>query len=432
MGHLAGKDVYLGLARKLDSLWVRTPYNDAFRALLVELYTPREAELIAAMPPTPTPLEALEELVGFERVELSRLLEGLCEKGLVIDLFDAQHDRTTYQISPFVVGIFEFTMMRTASDDDHRRRARLFREYWKTFLDANHADGQMSMLRALPHESTLPSDDHVEVLDHERASELVAEHELFAVGTCSCRHERHHLGDKDCDVPLETCTSMGTAADYLIRRNLARSIPKAEMLERLDQSRRMGLALLADNVQNRIGFICHCCACCCNVLGAVSRHGYPNAVVSSNYVAAPKRDACNGCAKCAKACPIDAIEMRLPRADAKKKEQRPSVSNACIGCGVCVVACPSGAMQMKERPQRVFHPANTFERVLVQALQAGTLQNLIFDNPQSRAQGFARAFLGGFLRLDPVKRALVGERFRSTFLRRMSAAAEKRAGGTDV
>ena len=50
MGHLAGKDVYRRLGEKIDGLQVRTPWTPAFRAILKELYSEAEAELIVALP----------------------------------------------------------------------------------------------------------------------------------------------------------------------------------------------------------------------------------------------------------------------------------------------------------------------------------------------------------------------------------------------
>ena len=61
-------------------------------------------------------------------------------------------------------------------------------------------------------------------------------------------------------------------------------------------------------------------------------------------------------------------------------------------------------------------PEDTFERVILQSLEQGTLQNLLFNNPQSTAHGFMRGFVGGFLKLPPVKRALMSDSLRSRFL----------------
>jgi len=171
-----------------------------------------------------------------------------------------------YSPSPFVVGVFEFTMMRSAPDDDHRRRAALFQEYWQEFMAANFGpERRVALARTLPHEAALP-EGSVEVLDYERASDLIGRARRFSVGLCSCRHEKHHLGEKRCSVPLESCTALDHGADYLIRNGLAREISREEMLELVERSRALGLVMNADNVRSRGTFICHCCSCCCNLL----------------------------------------------------------------------------------------------------------------------------------------------------------------------
>ena len=59
MGHLVGKDLYRALGAKLDGLSVRVPYNDALHALLAELYSADDADLILKMPFGLAPIERL-------------------------------------------------------------------------------------------------------------------------------------------------------------------------------------------------------------------------------------------------------------------------------------------------------------------------------------------------------------------------------------
>jgi len=232
------------------------------------------------------------------------------------------------------------------------------------------------------------------------------------------------VGLKRCEVPLETCTSMGGAADYLVRRKLARSIDKSEMLDRLTQARELRLVMNADHVQRGVSFMCLCCGCCCNMLLGVSKVGYPHTIVTSNYLAKSEDRTCDGCLKCKKACPINAISFERLAESAGKKKARPIVDEStCLGCGVCGLACTAGAMTLHPRSQRVLYPETTFERAILQCLDIGTLQNQLFADPDRISHQFLRAFVGAFLRLPPVKKALVGETLRSRFLGALKSAS---------
>ncbi|MEG6505116.1 ATP-binding protein [Nitratidesulfovibrio sp. 1201_IL3209] len=464
MGHIAARDIYRRLGHAIDNTPVRTPWNDAFHAMLRELYTPEEAELVVRMPYRPSSMERLERVTGMPRARLQPLLDRLCDKGLVLDIREdgdhainatgaaerravpehghgghhghAAHSRIhtpavpatpnaqplddgcLYMISPIVIGIFEFTMMRTGGALPSRRWAELFHDYMfgdRAFMDANFGDGQrVSVMRALPHQETLG--DHVEILDYERAATLVEEQRTFAVGLCSCRHEKHHLGTRQCDVDMETCTSMGSGAEYLIRHGFARRIDKAAMHDILARSRDLGFTLSADNVQQGVGFICHCCGCCCNLMQGIRQWGHAGVLVTSSFIARCDASLCNGCGLCGRACPIDAVSLPVP-SDGRKRDRRCVVDEAyCLGCGACALKCPTGALRLHPRQRKVLHPADSFERVILQSLERGTLQNLVFDNPNSRTQEFMRGLVGGFLRLGPVKRTLMGEALRSRFL----------------
>ena len=418
MGHLVGKDLYRELGRKIDGLSLRAPWSETFHAILKELYTADEADLMVRMPFGPTTIEHLERTTGRARADLERVLEGLCTKGLVLDYVIGS--RCRYVPSPLAVGIFEFTMMRTDGGADHKTCARLFHDYFESgdVWRANLGGGQrLQMMRTVPHEETLGLEDHAEILDYERAVEIVETERQFAVGICSCRHEKSHLGEKKCDVPLETCVSMGTAAETLIRRKMAKRISKAEMIDRLAQARDMRLVMNADNVRRHVSFMCMCCGCCCNMLLGISRFGYPHTLVTSNYLAQADDERCDGCLKCKKACPAGAISIERLAEPVGNKKARPAVDGEiCIGCGVCALACPTTAMKLRGRLRRVLYPEDTFERVILQCLEVGTLQNQMFGEPDKLTHQFLRAFVGAFLRLTPVKRALVSGTLRSRFL----------------
>lgn len=430
MGHLVGKDLYRQLGKKIDNLTVRAPWNDTLYVILKELYSAEEAELVVMMPYTLTGLARLARLTGLPEARLRTLLEGLAGKGLVLDLWveDGYH----YMPSPMVVGLFEFTMMRTGPDVDTKKLAGLFRDYLsdeRGFAAANFTDDkQISIMRSLPHEEAFRQREYLEVLDYEKAGALIEAADRFAIGICSCRHEKLHAATKECDVPLESCTSFGIGADHLIRHNLAREISRSEMRDHFARSRDLGLVLNSDNVQRNIFFVCHCCKCCCNALLGIRVLGYPHCVVTSNYITAIDTESCVGCGRCAKACPIEAISM-VPAPAGRQPGKTGQVAevdaNICLGCGVCALKCKPGACRLDKRPQRVIHPETTFERILLQCLERGTLQNQLFDNPQSLTHKFLRGLVGGFLKLPTVKRALMSDALRSRFLDSMKKGAAK-------
>jgi len=414
VGHMVGKDLYRKLGKKIDGLVMRAPWNDTFYEILKELYTEEEAQVIVKMPFGIGTLKDIEKNTKIEKTKLQKILDGLAAKGLVFDISGI--GGTRYVISPLMIGIFEYTMMRTGENLNTKRWARLFHDYMQDgeFWAANLSHGEkISPLRALPHEGTIAEDDYVEVLDYEKATAIVEENKRFAIGICSCRHEKYHVGEKKCDVPLETCASLGVSADIMIRHNFGREVSKSEMLESLERSKEMRLVFSADNVKQGTSFICNCCSCCCNVMHGIREFGYPNTIVTSNFIAKNNSDSCAECGDCAEVCPVNAIEAAT--------DEPPVIDESiCIGCGVCALECATESMKLVKREQRVLHPENTFERIILQALERGNLQNLMFDNPQSLTHSFMRGFVGGFLRLPPVKKALISDKYRSRFLNFMS------------
>lgn len=432
MGHLVGKDVFRELGRKIDGMEARAPWNDKLYAILKELYTTEEAEIIIKMPYGLSTFAELERATGYMKSELQRLLDGLTSKGLVMDIWI--HEAYHYVPSPMVVGIFEFSMMRMGPNANSKEWAKLFHEYMSgdgSFMSANLGNKErISFIRALPYNETIRDSEHVEILDYEKASSLITGADRFSIGLCACRHEKMHLGEKRCDVPLESCTQFGYAADFMIRNNLAREVGRSEMEEHFARSKEMGLVMAGDNVQKNMKFVCHCCSCCCNVLLGVSKYGYPNFVVTSNFIAEIDDVNCTGCGKCAKACPINAISMVVVENPLPKKKKQPQLDRGiCIGCGVCALKCPTKACMLSKREQTVIHPKTTFERLMLQCLEKGTLQNQLFANPKSINEKFMKAFVGGFLRLAPVKKALLSDRLRSSFLNAMRDGVEKQGKG---
>jgi hypothetical protein len=86
-------------------------------------------------------------------------------------------------------------------------------------------------------------------------------------------------------------------------------------------------------------------------------------------------------------------------------------------------------MKLEPRAQRVIPPESTFQRVILSSLDRGTLQYQLFDNPESGTQAFLRGLVGGFLKLPPVKRALMSDQLRSRFLKVLENGVSRQGKG---
>lgn len=423
MEHIVTKDIYKKLGKKLDNLSVRAPYNEAFYAILKELCSIEEADILIKMPYRLSSLDRVAKITRCEKSRLRKILESLCEKAMVLDVY--VKGSYYYQPAPIYIGMFDISMMASEESLDIKKLSRFVYEYLheyfgdNSFYAANFGHGeQVSFARTLPYEEAISVTDGVEILDYEKATSLVKESNKFAIGLCSCRRGKENLGKKTCDVPLETCSSFGGGADYSIRHGFAKEVSKSEMLENITRSKELGLVINVDNAQRNISFMCHCCKCCCDMLLGITKHGYPNTIVSSAYIAEVEESKCRNYERCYEVCPVNCIERVPVESPTSNKKTKPKIDESrCIGCGICAVKCPAGAIKMVKRKQRVIHPATIYEQRMLQCLERGALQNQLFDNPQSITQKAMRAVVGGFLRLPPVKKALMSDMLRSTFLR---------------
>jgi len=434
MGHLIAKEAHRRLRERLDKHSIGAPDVSAMYEILKTVYTEREAAIAAQMPMKLMTAAALAPRLKMSAGELERELAAMAEKGLVFDFaFDGP---TMYMLAPTMVGFFEFSMMRLRADVDQKKLAG---HYHDLVLDESFTKPLIGLktqpLRVLPHESALPPDMFTEVCDYERATHVIGDANRWAVGLCYCRHIKHHV-EADCKkFRMECCMTIGAGAEWTIRHGLAREISRQEALDLIAETRDAGLVHMADNVQRQPTFMCNCCGCCCEMLLSFKKFDDFEPTFSSNFLAG-SNEKCTGCGKCAKACPVEAIDMVAGErvVNGKRFKRAAKVDeDVCIGCGVCKLACKFDSLTMKPRAQRRITPENTFKRMLSAALETDKLHHLLIEGGEGMTWRVANQMLGAILKLPPTKRLLLNQRVRSRFLDALIAGAKMSGvAGTDM
>jgi len=424
MSHLTVRSAYRDLADRINRFPQGAPPSDVLFAILALLFSEREAGLVAQLPLRPFSVDDAVRRWKMPEAEARKVLDALSDRAILLDTLrrDGSH---SYVLPPPMAGFFEFSMMRVRTDIDQKLLAELFHQYLNVeedFIKDLFGKGDTRMGRVFVHEQAVPPELSLHVLDYERATEVAKTARAIGVGTCYCRHKKQHLGTA-CDAPMDICLTFNSVASSLTRHGVARTIDAAECLDLLQQARDRRLVHFGENARHRVSFICNCCGCCCEALNAARRFGFLHPVHTSNFVVELKDATCNGCSKCVDACPVEALSL-VSANDPRMKRRKVArlTEEACLGCGACIGTCPRGLLKLRPRAERVITPLNSTHRVVLQAIERGTLQDLIFDNRALASHRAMAAILGVILRLPPVKRAMasrqMGSRYLETLIRR--------------
>jgi NAD-dependent dihydropyrimidine dehydrogenase PreA subunit len=428
MGHIVKTDrEYRLLQRTLDRNVTGAPESPVFMKILRLLWSPEEAEIARRLPITPKPLDVLSRKFRMPKDQLCDKLTEMAQRGVVTDL--EVDGKRYFALPPVVIGFFEFTFMRARDDIPMAELAHLFDEYMNSddrFASAVF-QGKTQLGRSLVYEEALPQGDHIEILDWERASHIVQSASAVSVGMCQCRHKASHLG-KVCEKPIQACLTFNYAAQSMARCGHAQPITTREAMKILEECKKAGLAQTGDNVQRTVSYICNCCGCCCGMIEAIKKFDIHHAIVSSNWIREVDLSRCKGCGKCAKVCPVEAIEIAEEGEGKQKRKWAVCDDSLCLGCGVCYPACKFGGIVMKPRAKRVFTPETAFDRVVSMAIERGKLANIVFDDPERLSYRALGRVVNILEKSPPFKAAMAIEPLRSSFLKAVVKGAKRTSG----
>jgi len=424
MAHHTVKSGFDELVERLNRFPQGAPPSELLFRILKILVSEREAALVARLPIRPFTATRAASIWKVPESEAREVLEALASRAVLLDM--TLDGETRYTLPPPMAGFFEFSMMRVRDDIDQKALAELFYQYLNVeeeFVRALFAGGETRLGRVFVDEGALPQDEPLEVLDHERAEEVVRTATAIGVGVCYCRHKMAHLGGA-CDQPLDICMTFNTCASSLTRHGAARPVEAAECLDLLQQARERGLVQFGDNVRQGVSFLCNCCGCCCEALLAAKRFGHLRPVHTTNFMPEVDEGACTGCGKCAKACPVEAATLAPAPAPDRPAPRKARIDlDSCLGCGVCVRACGSRALTLRARAARVLTPANTAHRVVLMAIERGTFAELLVDGQSTFGHRATAAVLGAVLKLPPFRQAMASRQVRSRYLEALLANA---------
>jgi ferredoxin len=425
MAHATARGSYGALADRLNRMPQGAPPTDLLFRILSLLFTEREAALVARLPVRPITARGAARIWGMRESEARAVLDGLASRCVLLDVEGPAGTR--YVLPPPMAGFFEFSMMRVRDDLDQHLLAELLWQYITVeddFIVSLFTHGETQLGRVFVNEpaladARLPSGDapaRLEVLDYERASEVIQSAPDMGVGLCYCRHKAEHLG-RACSAPQAICMTFGGTADALIRHGYARRVDRVEGAELLAQAYEHRLVQFGENVQRDVAFICNCCGCCCEAMIAQRRFGAMDPIHTTNFLPHVDEALCNGCSKCVDACPVSAMTLVSANDPAKPRRRRAEVAtDICLGCGVCARVCTHAALWLTPRPERVVTPVDTLHRTVLMAIERGKLQDLVFDNQALASHRAMAAILGVILRLPPTKQVLATKQFRSRYL----------------
>ena len=422
MSHNTAREAYEKYQQRLNRFPQGAPPSETLYKILSVLVSQQEAACLASLPIRPFTVQRAAKALRMTRSEIRKILDGLASRAMLLDLVK-EGEETVYMMPPPMAGFLEFAFMRVRDDIDQKLLSELYHQYLNVegeFMQDLFLGMETRLGRIFVQEPALAPEQAVHVLDYERATHIIETAGHIAVGLCYCRHKAEHLGTV-CAAPMDVCLTFGGVAQSLARHGNAREIGIAQAKDILALSYENNLVQCGENVRQEVSFICNCCGCCCEAMIAARKFGLQQPIYTTYFLPDVQEEACIGCGKCARACPVNALSMQPLRINDRERRVAKVDEQLCLGCGVCVRNCPQRCIILKTRGQRLLTPLNSTHRIVCAAIEKGQLANLAFDTPAFPSHRALGTLFTAILRLPPLQRALASRQMKSKYLERLIA-----------
>lgn len=383
-----GMTVYERLALHLSAMGMGLPDTPDLVEILERRHSPREAEVMLALPAAVAPLTlttagevaatlaVIQAATGHDPapdpghadpggrdgagdaggsdygVEAVRAtLDSLLERALLFGGPTPSGERG-YALLQAGFGFPQTFFWAGEENEEAREMAGLVAKYAnRHVLREMYGATPTKAYRYVPLDRALSADQQA-VFPHHAMDAVLAGATRFAVAHCPCRMAVGLRG-KSCGHSLEVCLKFDELADYVVERGLAREVTREEATEIVRRAAEEGLVHFVDNAVGAVKHNCNCCGDACWNVGTIRRRKIPrDALMATYFLRATDETACSGCAICAEECPVQAVTMvdGSPAADLEW----------CIGCGVCVRRCADGAASLEPRADESRLPSVDF------------------------------------------------------------------------
>jgi len=235
------EDVYMKLAERLNEFEHVVPPVPTYLKVLQEFFTEEQAAFASTFPDGQFTLEELAQKFKEDKSELEKRLETMAYAGQIF-VTRTPDGKKKYELSPWMVGIIEFSIVRRMeTPEENKKMIPLFekmgeeqRALIEPFLediDAIKNTLPSEHVRVLTLDEAIP--DKSQVLPHENLIDIVNRQTSFAAMRCCCRHMAGQRGEPcQCDtIPEYSCLFFGQVADYIVEYNLGKRLTKEECLD---------------------------------------------------------------------------------------------------------------------------------------------------------------------------------------------------------